>query len=128
MAKRKLRKMLGKADDPGTLELMALIDTQSKETICRWCISYARERLLPIFEARCPQDNRPRQALDAAESYLRGEVKFSYVKHIILNECHAAARELDDDPSAQAAARACGQASAQVGPFVWHIYEDWRVG
>jgi hypothetical protein len=29
-----------------------------------------------------------------------------------LNECHAAARELDGNPAAQAAARACGQASA----------------
>lgn len=31
---------------------------------------------------------------------------------MILKECHAAARELDHDPAAQAAARACGQASA----------------
>ncbi|MCL2707469.1 MAG: hypothetical protein FWE97_04855, partial [Dehalococcoidia bacterium] len=33
---------------------------------------------------------------------------------IILNECHAAARELEDNPTAQAAARAIGQGSAVV--------------
>ncbi|MFA5635413.1 MAG: putative immunity protein [Anaerovoracaceae bacterium] len=31
-----------------------------------------------------------------------------------MNQCHAAARELDADPAAQAAARACGQGSAVV--------------
>ena len=36
------------------------------------------------------------------------------VKNVILNECHQAARELDSDPAAQAAARTCGQASAVV--------------
>ena len=41
-------------------------------------------------------------------------MKFPVVRNIILNECHAAARELDDDPVAQAAARAVGQGSAVV--------------
>jgi len=41
-------------------------------------------------------------------------VKFPSVKNIILNECHAAARELNDNPAAQAAARAVGQGSAVV--------------
>ena len=31
-----------------------------------------------------------------------------------MNQCHAAARELDCDPAAQAAARTCGQGSAVV--------------
>ena len=39
---------------------------------------------------------------------------FPIVKNIILNECHAAARELEHAPAAQAAARACGQGSAVV--------------
>ena len=37
-----------------------------------------------------------------------------YVKNIILNECHAAARESDTTPAAQAAARTCGQAAATI--------------
>ena len=41
-------------------------------------------------------------------------MKFPVVKNILLNDCHAAARELDANPTAQAAARAVGQGSAVV--------------
>jgi hypothetical protein len=41
-------------------------------------------------------------------------VKFPVVKNIILKECHAAARELDANPAAQAAARAVGHSAAVV--------------
>ncbi len=111
---KKHRKMLGDIHASSTIALMRLIDTQSKTTICNWCIDYAEIHVLPIYERSCPNDNRPRNALAAARSYLAGQVKFPMVKAIILNECHAAARELEDDPAAQAAARACGQGSAAV--------------
>ncbi|NLM37612.1 MAG: hypothetical protein GX202_05745 [Firmicutes bacterium] len=114
MAKKKLRKMLGDVNAPCTVALMRLIDTQSKQTICNWCIDYAEAKILPIFEKHYPDDPRPRNALQAARSYLNGKVKFPVVKKIILNECYAAARELETNPVAQAAARACGQASAVV--------------
>lgn len=108
----KLRKMLGKANSPYILSLMALIETQSKATIASWCMDYAEEFILPIYERECPDDLRPRSALSASRQWFEGKLKLPEVKHIILNECHAAARELDDHPAAQAAARACGQASA----------------
>lgn len=111
---KKLRKMLGDVNAPGAVALMRLIDTQSKATICDWCIGYAEANILPIFEKRCPNDDRPRNALNAARDYLDGKVKFPVVKNIILNECHAVARELDADPAAQASARACGQGAAVV--------------
>lgn len=108
----KLRKMLGKADSPYIVSLMHLIETQSKETIATWCLDYTEENILPIFERECPGDPRPRMAIDASRQWFEGKVKLPEVKNIILNECHAAARELDNNPVAQAAARACGQASA----------------
>ena len=108
----KIRKMLGKSDSPYIISLMRLIETQSKLTITEWCISYAEEHILPIFEKECPSDFRPRRALSAARDWLAGKVKFPVVKQIILHECHAAARELYKNPVAQAAARACGQAAA----------------
>lgn len=46
--------------------------------------------------------------------WLDGKVKLPHVKNIILNECHAAARESVDNPSAQAAARTCGQTAATI--------------
>ncbi|MDL2300178.1 hypothetical protein LJC01_00845 [Clostridiaceae bacterium OttesenSCG-928-D20] len=108
----KLRKMLGKADSPYIISLMRAIETQSKETIAKWCLDYCEENILPIFEKNCPDDGRPRLAIIASRDWFEGRRKLPEVKNIILNECHAAARELDENPAAQAAARACGQASA----------------
>ena len=111
---KKLRKMLGDVNAPSVVTLRELIDTQSKDTIIEWCLSYATTKLLPIFEKHCPGDDRPRNAVKAARDYLDKKVKFTVVKNIILNECHAAARELDDNPVAQAASRGAGQGSAVV--------------
>ena len=108
----KLRKMLGGADSPYIVSLMRLIETQSKATIATWCLDYTEVNILPIFERRSPGDGRPRMALEASRDWFEGRKKLPEVKSIILNECHAAARELEADPSAQAAARACGQAAA----------------
>lgn len=111
---KKPRKMLGDVNSPSVVALRNLIDTQSKETIRTWCLGYAEANLLPLFEKHCPGDGRPRNALNAARAYIGGKVKFPVVKESILNQCHAAARELDANPAAQAAARAIGQGSAVV--------------
>ena len=111
---KKLRKTLGDVNSPSAIALRNLIDTQSRETIRNWCLDYAEKNILPLFEKHRPGDGRPRNAVNAARDYLDGKVKFPVVKSIILNDCHAAARELDDNPTAQAAARAVGQGSAVV--------------
>ena len=108
-----LRKMLGKADSTYILSLMALIETQSKETIARWCLDYAEQELLPIYQKAYPEDGRGAAALAAARLWLAGEVKLPAVKQKIL-EAHAAAREAEEMPSAQAAIRAMGQAASIV--------------
>ncbi|MCL2018557.1 MAG: hypothetical protein FWG70_02265 [Oscillospiraceae bacterium] len=111
---KKLRKTLGDVNAPSTIALRELIDTQSKDTIRKWCLEYAENKLLPIFEKHCPGDKRPRNAVNAARDYIEGKVKFPVVKKNILNECHQAARELDNNPIAQTAARGVGQGSAVV--------------
>jgi len=110
----KNRKTLGDVNAPSVVALRNLIDTQSKDTIRKWCLGYAENKILPIFEKHCPSDDRPRNAVNAAHDYLDDKVKFPIVKDVILNQCHAAARELDANPTAQAAARAVGQGSAVV--------------
>ena len=110
----KYRKMLNDIDAPYLQSLMRLIETQSKTTLANWSIGYAYTVILPIYEKECPKDNRCKNALDAAKDWLDGKVKLPYVKNIILNECHAAAREADKNPVAQAAARTCGQAAATI--------------
>jgi len=109
---KKLRKMLGKYDDEHIVELMKLIETQSKETIANWCMDYAEQFILPIYEKYYPNDHRPKMALDASRDWFKGLKKLPEVKDIILNSCHQAAREAEGNPAAQAAARTLGQAAA----------------
>jgi hypothetical protein len=123
---KKLRKMLGDRDAPCTQSLLSLIDTQSKATICKWCIDYAEAIVLPIFEKRRPGDNRPRNALNAARDYLDGKIKFPEAKNIIW---YAAARGADDDPVAQAAENTAGQAASVVRyPSRWHAIAVYFYG
>lgn len=109
----KPRKTLGKADSPYIISLMRLIETQSKATIANWCIGYAEEHILPIYEAAYPGDTRPRDALSAARDWFAGKIKLPEAKRFIL-AAHGAAREAEENPAAQAAARAVGQAASII--------------
>jgi hypothetical protein len=111
---KKIRKTLGDVNSPSCVALRELIDTQSKDTICKWCLGYASDKILPIFEKHCPGDERPRNAVNVANEVIDGKVKLSAVKHIISKETQNAARELDDNPIAQAAARAVGCGAGAV--------------
>lgn len=110
----KYRKMLNDWKAPYIQSLMRLIETQSKTTLANWCIGYAKERILPIYERDYPADARPRDTLEGAKDWLAGKVKLPEVKNLILNGAHAAAREADGNPAAQAAARTIGQCAATV--------------
>ena len=110
---RKLRKMLGDWKAPYIQSLMRLIETQSKATIVLWCVSYAEEYILSIYRKSFPGDARPKEALIAARDWMQGKVKLPAAKKMIL-DAHAAAREAENYPAAQAAARAIGQASATI--------------
>ena len=111
---KKYRKMLSDINAPYLQSLMSLIKTQSKSTLAHWAIDYSRLNILPIYEKAIPNDARCEHALNAADEWLEGKVKLPYVKNVILNECHAAAREAEGHPAAQAAARTCGQAAASI--------------
>jgi len=87
---------------------LQLSETDRRELV-EWSIACA-ERMLPLFLAERPDDGRPREALDAAQAFMRGEMDIDAVREKAF-ACHAAAREASD-PSALAAARVCGQAAA----------------
>lgn len=109
----KTRKMLSDWDAPYIQALVKLIETQSKTTLANWCVDYSERRMLPLFEAQYPDDSRPKQALGAAREWLSGAIKLPQAKAAIL-ACHAAAREVETNPAAQAAARAIGQSASTV--------------
>ena len=109
----KVRKMLGKADSPYIVSLMRLIETQSKNTIVKWCNDYAREHILLIYEKDYPEDTRLKNALNAVDEWLEGNMKLTEAKKII-KEVQIAAREAEGNPAAQASARAIGATTATI--------------
>lgn len=108
-----LRKTLGDPGSSSSLALRGLIGRQPKALVRRWCLQYARAHFLTLFEGLCPEEPRPRLAIEAAERYAAGQGSFQEARERIL-ACHAAARELEGRPAAQAAARACGHAASVV--------------
>lgn len=109
----KARKMLSDWDAPYIQSLVKLIATQSKSTLVHWVVDYAEAVILPLYNKYYPNDLRPQNALDSAEQWLAGEIKLPQAKKVIL-QCHAAAREADENPVAQAAARAIGQSASTI--------------
>ncbi|HAZ22015.1 MAG TPA: hypothetical protein DHD79_08415 [Firmicutes bacterium] len=109
----KTRKMLSDWDAPYIQSLVKQIETQSKTTLAQWAIDYAEHALLPLWSKHYPDDPRPWKALNSARDWLTGAIKLPQAKPLIL-ECHAAAREAEGNPVAQAAARAIGQCASTI--------------
>ncbi|RDI63864.1 putative immunity protein [Nocardia pseudobrasiliensis] len=77
--------------------------------VTAWTIASA-ERVLPLFEARAPDDTRPREAIEGAREFVR-EGKRTARMRALAWAGFAAAREVGD-PAAAAAARAAQVAVA----------------
>lgn len=109
----KVRKMLSDWAAPYLQPLIKQIETQSKATLARWAVDYAERALLPLWSRAYPDDPRPQNALRAARQWLSGAIKLPEAKPAIL-ACHAAARDAETNPAAQAAARAIGQCASTI--------------
>lgn len=109
----KARKMLSDWKAPYIQSLMKLIETQSKATLAHWAVDYSERVILPLWSKHYPDDQRPQNTLNAARDWLSGAIKLPQAKAAIL-ECHAAAREADGNPVAQAAARTIGQSASTI--------------
>ena len=79
----RLRKMLGSADSPYILSLMRLIETQSNQTIADWCVSYAKENIIPIFEKAYPEDTCLKELLETFEKYRNREIELAGLKKVV---------------------------------------------
>lgn len=80
-------------------------------TLAIWAADCA-ERVLPYFEERYPEDNRPRKAIDALRTWVQtGVFRMADVRRDAL-AAHAAARGVEAYHPARSAARAAGQALA----------------
>jgi len=107
----KERKGAASASEPAADETdhSGRLDSQRHKELALWAAACA-EHVLPHFEQRHPEDGRPRQAIEAARAWARGDITCGEARQAAL-AAHAAAREADD-PTARAAARAAGHAAA----------------
>lgn len=108
----KLRKMLGRADDPQIISLMRMIETQSKRTLAAWAADCAADRYLPIYELACPGDARLRDLIASVRDCLRGDLPMADLR-ARLREARTVAKDAESSgAAAQAAARAVTTACA----------------
>ena len=88
-----------------------LVGKTNHKTLAFWACDCA-ERVLPYFENKYPQDNRPRLAIGAGRTWVKtGLFNMADIRKIAL-AAHAAARDVKDDNPARSAARAAGHALA----------------
>ena len=80
-----------------------------QKTLALWAADCA-EHVVKFFEKFHSKDDRPRQAIEAARSWARGEITMMMARAAAV-ATHAAARAADH-PAAVAAARAAGHAAA----------------
>jgi len=88
-----------------------LVDKTDHKTLAVWAIDCA-ERVMPYFEEKYPEDHRPRNAIEALQTWINtGVFRMADIRKASLTS-HAAAREVGEDNPARSAARAAGQAVA----------------
>lgn len=91
--------------------IVELVKTTDHNTLAVWAIDCA-ERVLPYFEEKYPEDQRPRKAIQTLKVWIKtGGFKMGAIRKASLDS-HAAAREVGEDNAARSAARAAGQAVA----------------
>lgn len=86
-----------------------LLDLLRHHLIAEWAADCA-ERVLPLFTAMYPGDDRPRRAIEMARAWSRGEATVGEAREAAVG-AHAAARGAAD-AAAREAARAAGHAVA----------------
>ena len=89
-----------------SVRLMARVDTWNEKT-ARLFAADCAERVLPIFENARPGDMRPREAVEAARAYVRGEIN-----KVALVAAADAAWAAVDAAAAAWAARSAARASS----------------
>jgi hypothetical protein len=86
-----------------------LLREANHRLLASWAADCA-EHVLPLFAAMYPEDDRPREAIEIARAWSRGEVGVIQARAAAF-AAHAAARSVSD-PAAREVARAAGHAVA----------------
>lgn len=108
---KKRNKMLFSRDSQCLQELINLIQLQNHRILVMWALDCAK-LTLEQFEAKYPDEQRPRTCLELCKTWARGKIKMPIAKRAILDS-HAVAKEIDDKEYG-ALCHAIGHAGATV--------------
>lgn len=108
---KKRNKVLFSRESECLQNLIELIKLQNHRTLVMWALDCAREPLKQ-FEAKYPNELRPRICLKRCEDWARGKIKMPVAKRAILDS-HAVAKEIYDNVYG-ALCHAIGHAGATV--------------
>ncbi|WP_372994250.1 putative immunity protein [Lutispora sp.] len=108
---KKRNKVLFSRDSKCLQDLIGLIQLQNHRTLVMWALDCAKVPL-EQFEAKYPDESRPRTCLELCEDWARGKIKMPIAKRAILDS-HAVAKEINDSEYG-ALCHAIGHAGATV--------------
>lgn len=108
---KKRNKILFSRDSQCLQDLIKLIQLQNHRTLIMWALDCAKTTL-EQFEAKYPDERRPRTCFELCEDWARGKIKMSIAKRAILGS-HAVAKEINDNEYG-ALCHAIGHAGATV--------------
>ena len=98
-------------DKPFTERIDHQVFKPDQKILALWAADCA-EHVLPYFEEECPNDDRPRKAIEACRDWARtGVFSMAVIRGASLS-AHAAARDAKGNDAAFFAAHAAGQAVA----------------
>jgi len=104
-------KILFSRDSQCLQELIKRIQQQNHRILVMWALDCAK-RPLEQFEAKYPDEHRPRTCLELCEAWARGKIKMPVAKRAILDS-HAVAKEINDNEHGDLC-HAIGHAGATV--------------
>ena len=108
---KKRNQVLFTKDTEFLQDLTMLFWEKSHRTMVLWALDFAAESVAKL-EEKYPDENRPREALEAARAWATGMIKMRPAQRKIL-DCHAFAKEIDSREDI-ALCHAVGQACAVV--------------
>ena len=108
---RRKNQILFSKDSLLLTDLRQLIEQANHRALILWALELAEESARVLAE-KYPEDFRPKEAVEAATSWAKGQIKMPIAKQAILN-CHTMAKELEN-PADIARCHAVGQACSVV--------------
>lgn len=86
-----------------------------------WALDCAKQPL-ELFEAKYPDEGRPRTCLEFCEAWARGKIKMSAAKRAILDS-HAVAKEIDNrEYGALSISKNMKQGLCIIGVSIWSLF------